>query len=320
MNILYIGEYRDSTITGWYSSMILNNLLQKHNITSRSLPNRNIPYNSENLVFSENKILEKYDTIIQNLSVKKLAYTQDVAKNIAIPILGPSLLSESEIEYLNLFDMVLVDNHFSKQYLDRVLNKPTTLYTLRYEDLSKQMTRSISFPAYNKHKIYYSIVEYEHNSEYVFDIMSEFIFGTLCQNNICLVIYMVNVNQITLQGIQKQIDDAQKLCAINSEYLSKIIIMPISSQPMDIHMAHYAGDCFLNTHDYPKNSIHRNIAQLYNKSIIDLDESNSSHTNLRNNIFDRNGFRIFDRTQLRHLRNNTTPINNTAIPLLENII
>jgi DNA-dependent RNA polymerase auxiliary subunit epsilon len=324
MNILYIGQYRDVSINGLYSSIILENLTKKHNVTSRYAITHNVTLNNSALFFSENNLNDKYDAVIQHLPVNRLAYTQHIKTNIAIPIFGPELLSNYDIEYLNLFDQVLSDNLIQYEYLNEVLNKPSTLYSLSYRDMTRDMTQAISFPAYSSNNILYTIIEYQYNIEYIFDLISEFLFYSLDKQDICLVIYVLNANNMIMQEIQKQINNGQKLCNINTENLSKVIIMPIGSQQIDLQMAHYAGNIFLNIHDYPNNALHSNLASINKKPTINLDKNNTSFTLFRNNVFSENGYKTLSKTSIRNIfikaENKLCNSESFEAPLLENII
>lgn len=322
MNILYVGQYKDLTIAGLYSSLTLDHLVQKNSVTSRHIYTNGIPSNNNVLVFSENHICDQYDVIIQHLPINRLAYTQKLKKNIVIPVLGSKLLSPSDIEYLDLFDNVFVDNPMKKKYLDGILHNPVKLYSLPQDSMTEQMNRVITFPAYENSTKYYTIVEYAYNTEYIFDLTSEFIFNTIDKKNICLVIYLLNIDNVTLQALQKQVDDAQKLAGIDPENLSKVILMPISLQIIDIHTAHYSGDIFLNIHDYPKNNLHSQIAQIYGKNVINLTIDNICHSKLRNNIFSNSGFDIINKSKIKSILDIST-IDESKLslyPSLESII
>jgi hypothetical protein len=322
MNILYLGQYRDSSINGLHSEAILNNLTKLGNITSRHILSSSCKSYNNKTVFTESKVSEQYDILIQNLPINSLCYTQKIKRNIAIPILESELLSESDIDYLNLFDEVLVDDAFAKQTLDIVLKKPCISYSLKYQDLIQKTDQVISFPSYNQMKKFYTIVDYDHNNEYVFDLISEFISVTLNQENICLVLYLINANSTDVNQIQQHILGIQKICNIDKENLSKVIAAPISLSYSDLCLAHKAGDVFLDLQDYPKNSLNNYIASTYNNAIFSQTNSNTQFTNIRDGLFSFNGHIVFDKQFLKNITTgqieakNSIPTNN----YLENII
>jgi len=322
MNILYLGQYRDSSINGLHSEAILNNLTKLGNITSRHILSGSCKSYNNKTVFTESKASEQYDILIQNLPINSLCYTQKIKRNIVIPILESELLSESDIDYLNLFDEVLVDDTFAKQTLDIVLKKPSILYSLKYQDLIQKTDQVISFPSYNQMKKFYTVVDYDHNNEYVFDLISEFISVTLNQENICLVLYLINANSTDVNQIQQHILGIQKICNIDKENLSKVIAAPISLSYSDLCLAHKAGDVFLDLQDYPKNSLNNYIASTYNNAIFSQTNSNTQFTNIRDGLFSFNGHIVFDKQFLKNITTgqieakNSIPTNN----YLENII
>ena len=301
MNILYMGQYRDVSLDGLHSEILLNNLSKIGKVTSRHVLSEHSKSYHNRTVFEENKTTEEYDILIQNLPVNSLCYTQKVKRNIVIPVFGSELLSEEDIDYLNLFDEVLIDNPFIKQATDAVLKKPTSSYNLRYQDFIQTTDQVISFPLYNQMKKFYTIIDYDHNNEYVFDLICEFISSTLNQENICLVLFLINANNGVINQIQRQIADIQKLCNIHTDNLTKIITAPISLSYRDLFLVHKSGDVFLDLQDYPKNSLNRYIASFYDNQIITLTDSNTKFTNIRDSVFSLNGHIVFDKSYLKYI-------------------
>lgn len=298
MNILYIGQYRNISLNGLYSEVILDNLHQVGQVTTRSIISRYSDKYSNRTILSDNKYHDEYDMIIQHLPVESLCYTQQINRNIAIPILEGSLLSEENIDYLNLFDSVLVDSNLTKQYLDGVLTKPTTLYKLRYDDTIKNINENISFPAYNQMQKLYTIIDYRHNTEYALTLISEFIAVTLNQENICLIIYLLDANTSMVNEIQSHISSIQKLCHIQQDNLAKVVIAPINCSNHDLCLAHRAGDVFLDLQDYPRNPLNENIASFYKNKYIGISSNNMKLTPIRDGSFSFNGHMIFDVSQV----------------------
>ena len=108
MNILYLGQYRDVSINGLHSEAILNSLSNLGNVTSRHILSNSCKTYNNRIVFSESKVNEEYDVLIQHLPIDSLCYTQKIKRNIAIPILESELLSEDNIDYLNFtFELTL---------------------------------------------------------------------------------------------------------------------------------------------------------------------------------------------------------------------
>jgi hypothetical protein len=301
MNILYLGQYRDVSINGLHSEAILNSLSNLGNVTSRHILSDSCKTYNNRIVFSENKTNEEYDVLIQHLPINSLCYTQKIKRNIAIPILGSELLSEDDIGYLNLFDEVLVDEPLAKQTLDIVLNKPSKPYNLKYQDLIKKTDQIISFPSHNQMKKFYAIMDYDHNNEHIFDLISEFIPATLNQENICLVLYLINSNSTHINQIQEHILGIQKICNINKENLAKIIVAPIPTTYSDLCLAHKAGDVFLDLQDYPKNSLNSYVASTYGNLIFSQSDSNTQFTNIRDGAFSLNGHIVFDKAFLKNI-------------------
>jgi len=301
MNILYIGQYRNISLNGLYSEVILNNLNQIGKVTSRSIPTERSDKYSNNTILSDNKSYDTYDIIIQHLPVENICYTQKIQKNIIIPILKNSLLSEEDINYLNMFSDVLVDSDLAKDYLDGILDKPTTLYRLRYDDVIKNTNEGISFPSYNQMKKIYTIVNYKYNTEYVLTLISEFISVTLNQENICLIIYMLDTNANEVNEVQSHVSNMQQLCHIHTENIPKVVIAPISCSNNDLCLAHKAGEVFLDLQDYPRNPMNKEIASFYENRYFGISSSNLKLTHVRNGSFDFNGHMIFDVAKLRQI-------------------
>lgn len=301
MNILYLGQYRDASINGLHSEAILNNLNKLGNVTSRHILSTSCKSYNNKTVFSENKVSKDYDVLVQNLPIDSLCYTQKIRRNIVIPALSSELLCEEDIDYLNLFDEVLVDDPFSKQTLDIVLTKPCKAYNLKYQDLIQKTDKAISFPSYNQMKKFYTIIDYDHNNEYIFDLVLEFISVTLNQENICLVLYLINANSTAVGQIQKHIADIQRNCNIDKENLIKIIVAPISTSYSDLCLAHKACDVFLDLQDYPKNSLNTYIASIYSNMIFSQNSSNTQFTNIRDGVFSLNGHIVFDKALLKNI-------------------
>jgi len=301
MNILYMGQYRDVSLNGLHSEVLLNNLSKIGKVTSRHIFSQYSKSYHNRTVFEENKTVEEYDILIQNLPVDSLCYTQKVKRNIAIPIFGSELLSEEDIDYLNLFDEILIDNPFIKKTTDTVLKKPTSSYNLQYQDFIQTTDQAISFPLYNQMKKFYTVIDYDHNNEYVFDLICEFISSTLNQENVCLILYLINSNNGIINQVQRQIADIQKLCNIHSDNLTKIIPAPISLSYGDLFLAHKAGDVFLDLQDYPKNSLNTYIASFHDNQIVTLTDSNIRYTNIRDGMFSTNGHIVFDKSYLKYI-------------------
>jgi hypothetical protein len=322
MNILYLGQYRDSSINGLHSEVILNNLSKLGNVTSRHILSNSCKSYNNRTIFTENKASEKYDVLVQHLPIDTLCYTQKIQRNIAIPVLQSELLSESDIDYLNFFHEVLVDEAFAKQTLDVVLKKPSISYSLKYQDLIRKADQVISFPSYNQMKKFYTIIDYDHNNEYIFDLISEFISITLNQENICLVLYLINANSTNVNQIQQHVLGIQKICHIDKENLSKVIVAPISISYTDLCLAHKAGDIFLDLQDYPKNTLNTYIASTYNNPIFSQTNSNTQFTNIRDGLFSLNGHIVFDKQFLKDITTGQTEATNNIFTnnYLENII
>jgi len=308
MNILYMGQYRDVSLNGLYSEALLNNLSKIGKVTSRNIFSQYSKSYHNRIVFEENIGTEEYDILIQNLPVDSLCYTQKVKRNIAIPVFGSELLSEEDIDYLNLFDEILIDSPFIKQSIDTVLKKPTIPYNLRYQDMIQNTDQAISFPLYNQMKKFYTIIDYDHNNEYVFDLICEFISTTLNQENTCLILYLINTNNGSFNQIQKQIKDIEKLCNMHQDNLAKIVPAAISSSYNDLCLAHKAGDVFLDLQDYPKNSLNAYIASFNGNEVVTCTDSNTKYTNIRDGAFSLNGHIVFDRTHLKHITADQTEI------------
>jgi len=300
MNILYIGQYRDISIHGLHSNAILRDLSKVGQVTSRHILSQYSSSYDNSILLSETKSIEQYDILIQNLPIDSLCYTQQIKRNIVIPVLTSELLSENDIDYLNLFDEILVDDIFSKENLDTVLKKPSTNFNLNYQDSTKKTDQVLSFPSHNQMKKFYTIVDYNHNNEYVFDLVSEFIPSSLNQENTCLVIYLLNTNRAQVNQIQKHISDMEKLCNIDKDNLTKVVVAPIACSYTDLCIAHKSCDIFLDLQDYPRNSLNNYIASLFNNQIISQTSSNTKFTYLRDGSFSLNGHIVFDKSYLRY--------------------
>jgi hypothetical protein len=301
MNILYLGQYRDISIHGLHSEVILNDLNKIGQVTSRYILSEYSKSYNNKIIFSDNTFQEEYDILVQNLPIDSLCYTQKIKRNIAIPVLTSELLSESNIDYLNLFDEVLVDDIFSKQNIDTILTKPSKNFNLNYQDFIQKTDQVLSFPSHNQMKKFYTIIDYDHNNEYIFDLVSEFILASLNQENVCLIIYLINTNQAQVNQIQRHISDMEKVSNIDKDNLTKIITAPISCSYSDLCIAHKSCDIFLDLQDYPRNSLNNYMASLFDNEIMSLTPSNTKLTHLRDGIFSLNGHMVFDRSYLRYM-------------------
>lgn len=290
MNILYLGPYRSNNNDGYESLNYLLELQQaEHNIVSRPVYDHNssilkIEEAEEIINKCENNKISNFDLLIQHLNIDNLDHTSIIKKKIYIPIFNNNLCNfeqKQKILFLINKGKFIIRNEYHKLILDDVLSY-LPVYKMIKPSINKKIFSSnregsFNFGLYNKYKKYYSILD-QSDEHTIKELMVSFVrfFSTSLETNICLIIFLQNINKPRLDYYNNYIKDIYKTFNINYS-INKIILAPIELNKSIISTIHSTGDIFIDI----KQDIHSSYARFYNKILcpINLKLSHKSDPN-----------------------------------------
>jgi len=290
MNILYIGPYRQKSIVGLTSLVILTNLLQnkKHKVSSRPIYLNKDPINPDipqNIIQSENDQHDSYDVIIQHVDVETCVKINSVKKNIIILINNEEILSDDDIEKLLKFDTILVDNkttyNLYKEHYPKIANKLTT-YDYDLMVPSMQLAQFDMNPFGITKKLYF-IGDYQNNINNIYSLCHAFIKHSVnCNDEYSMILYLFNIDTNIKQNIINNINQIYSSYEIKYA-INRIVIAPIDCNLQNIITAHNTGSVFINIGDNNSNSLNYKIGSSLNKTILNFNDTDYIFEFTRNN-------------------------------------
>jgi hypothetical protein len=291
MNILYIGPYRQKDAIGLTSLNILVNLLQsKHSVSAKPIYfNKNsITISDDNILEAENKRLDHYDLVIQNVTPDQAIKINSVSSNILIPILNEQILSKKNLETLSQFDLILTDTKVSYNKLCSYKKIANKVKTYDYQLISVDIQNNLfDIGLLNLNKKLYFIGNYQGNVENIYNICNAFI-KNIYNHNFSLVLFIANLNQENknkLDNIINQIYDNY-----NIKYtINKIAIIAIDYSLESMFVAHKTGDIYIDIQDEHTNSMNVKIANLFNSKVIEFNAEDNEYYCHRNDMTHGNG-------------------------------
>jgi hypothetical protein len=276
MNILYIGPYRLNNRIGYESLNILLELQDSFpNITARPIYNQSAVNKLENLNILLNKLEsnyhQNYDLIVQHTNLESMVYTTKSKKHLFLPIFDNCLNNhhqEQIAQNLQNCGQFLINNDVDNFILDssKITNKQQYKITA-HNRLCVPATGSFSLGLYNNYKKYYTITSSEHEAN-IKNLVIDFIKFAK-EPDICLVLFMQNVNQIILDKYHNFIKKVYQTFNINYS-ISRVIIIPVELDIKSIPSIHGCGDFYVDIND----DVHKHYAAKYQKPVI------SNHSSL----------------------------------------
>jgi|688.fasta_scaffold00408_10 hypothetical protein len=278
MKILYIAPYRLSNSIGYESINLLCNLYDMGlDVVSRPVFDGTKTIKDKKftdiLEITENKQINSFDVIIQNVSILNYCYTSKIPYHIFWPIthnIMPSYEQKQKYAILDEKINYLYSNNTTKFILDNIdiKNKKELTYTINHRFYSQNNIGKYNLGIYSKYKKYYTIID--NLPEYIVkDVIINFIKTFEDNSNTCLILYICNISQQTLETYNKYIKDMYNLFEINYS-ITNIVIVPIDNTISNVITAHNTGDIFLSLSD----NIQTPFANKLNRPIINISVNN----------------------------------------------
>ena len=295
MNILYIGPYRQSSVSGYLSKEILLNILDtEHNVTARPIyfsKTKNIQeIHNKEIILSEKLHLNKYDILIQHTTPDSIIYNTHFKTNICIPILNNRILNEHGIERMSLCDKILVDNIYTHNHISKKLKEKIFLFDYNIYNLSDTSNlNKFNLGIFDSMQKYYTIVDYKENIDLVQDLIVSFIISSSINETVCLVLNLINSDQESLTELQNIIKLTYEKLKLNNTF-NKILLVPLQNNISNILSAHNTGDIFLNINEDDISSIYDKYALYFKNKFINHSNIDFEKRYTRNNIINNNGY------------------------------
>ena len=284
MNALYLGPYRQNNDEGVLSRLYLDRICSTFNTVSRPIYINRRSTDTQAVFKSESTDLKHFDVLIQHLPINNLAIDKRFNHNICIPILNNSIINNDQINKLNLFDKILIDN----TYLYKVLSKKikSTKYNLIRPDISKIQSHSNKFnlSAYEFTQKIYTICDFQNNIDLIHSLCSCFIRLNKEFSNLCLLIFIYDIDSTAIQNISNNIKELYKIC---QNKINNINIIPISinNDIESLMLCHNTGDIFLDISENNKTPLNYSLAKQMNNKILDFTNIDMSISLTRNNVY-----------------------------------
>lgn len=251
-NILYIGQYGDSTGLGASSRRYIEYLASnnKYNLAIRPIYVTSDTNNKNNYDEYENNSYKTYDTLIQHVFPEYIEYNSVFGKNIAITEIETRNIRHSGwIDKLNLMDEIWVASKFSADSLiDSGVNKPIRIIPEPYNIKKYTDTKDSFFKYTDKPFIFYTIGEYAEKKNIKTAILA----------------YLLEFNQkdnvkffIKTSHVRKKNEDLENLIKYDMSNIKNIIRKPPNDYPdidvlcgnlsdNDLIRLHQSSDCYIN--------------------------------------------------------------------------
>lgn len=274
MNILYIGPYRQNSLSGMHSSCILQTLIasKKHNVVSRPIyisQCSNITEIPALILDAEKNATADIDCVVQHIPVAFANKCYSINRNIIIPIIGSKRLSRQEQSILSTFDSIFVDNKLDSNKMNKNLGSSAAKkiknfdYDIFANPINNQLYDLGVLSCLNK---LYFIGKASENVDYLNSLIKSFVKQNY-SNNLALILYLVDINPQDKDIIENNIKTIYK--NYNKQFiLNKIMIVPIESRLNNLIIAHNTCDIFIDLQNRTSNTLHTKIAKALNKKIL----------------------------------------------------
>jgi hypothetical protein len=266
-NVLYFGSYREAFEYGLSANSLVQTLSSNKDINLFIRPVYISQYRSVDKKYSDYEKLPSsdFDIIIQHCPISYLAKPIKKYYNIAIPT-NPQ--KQEDINKLDVFDLILVDNMSSYEVLTKkYTNKKVKLFGYD-DDITK--SGSFSIPMYNNTKKFYFAGEYFGNQQIIQKIIVSFNIAFRSNMGCSLLLFLNDHNEYE-KDIHSFIKDTKKKLKIKDALDREIII--IGSMNDNIQAAHRTGDVYLNIYDNAISNYHCHIAEKNNNQIINASDT-----------------------------------------------
>jgi hypothetical protein len=289
MNALYLGPYRQNNDEGILSRLYLNSICEILDTTSRPIYINAKSTDIHTLFKSEINHLENLDVLIQHLPINSLAINKAFHKNICIPIVDNTVLINDQIDKLNLFDKIWIDNLYLYKQLSPKI-KPIK-YKLIRPDISNLQIHSNKFnlSSYDFTRKIYAICDFQSNLDLIYDLCLSFLRINKEISNLSLILFIYNIDNVSIQNISNKIKDFYSLYENKTNSIN-IIPISINNDLESLILCHNTGDIFLDVSENNKTSLNYYLATQMNKKILDISDIDMSITLTRNNLYSSSGF------------------------------
>jgi hypothetical protein len=276
MNILYIGPYRQQSIIGIHSQILLLNLLNDKNNTITARPvytDFNKPPVKElhnDIVKAEQNSCDSYDTIIQNVPLNMASPIHGIKSNILIPVLSVKNITEDEISTMSHFNKILVDNKNDYKILSSHKSIASKIHTYDYSfSVGIGPNASVDLGMFNNSNKLYFIGEYSENATNIISICKAFVSSSMIDDFV-FCIFLLYPNNNDIQELERNI---KNIYAENKKIntINRIIIGPLEMDIQHIAVIHKTCDAFIDLQDDNSNSINVKLSQSHDSKIISFD-------------------------------------------------
>lgn len=292
MNILYLGPYRQNDELGICSKKYLEALSSSsHKVTSRCIYINPTDIDSSAKTQNESNIYSSYDIIIQHLPISHCSVNTKV-KNILIPIVSDTPISDIEADKLNKFDTILVDSKINELKIrtslsDYLTNKVILFkHDINYEELQSLKDAKYNTGVYAPLKKLYFIGDYRENKDLVHNILESFYLSYIDRDDICLVLFLNNFDEKNIQEYIQNILASLKI-QIN---LLKTLIIQAPKNNQDLIVAHRSCDIFLNLNKSVLSNLNEQYCEFCQNKSISLFDVETFDTYINNNTYNSEKF------------------------------
>lgn len=211
MNILYVGPYKQHDDNGILSKLYIEQLLQSdHHITLRPIyfNGKAIESNNQDLKKYEQEIYPIYDCLIQHGPIDWLSTHSSFKQNIAIPIFGsPNNLKHYQIQNLNRFTRVVVDNEYHEAMLVRhdIENIAKISCPVIKELIQEIGSKKINLGIHNDSLKFYCWANLNTDEEIIHKTLIAFYTAFRCEYGKSIVIFLEDSGQADQKAFMEKV-------------------------------------------------------------------------------------------------------------------
>jgi hypothetical protein len=314
MNILYLGPYKQKTVLGLTSQIIVLNLLNSKKVKVSCIPlfldfNKITPEENihKSIIESQNNHFNDYDCVIQHVPIASATPIDAVSKNILLPIISSSDY-KIDINALKRFDKILVDNPKDYKKLSEYKQIKNKISVYDYSvSFSSNDESKIDLGIINFYKKLYYVGDYSTNKDNIHKLCNSFASHSKRDQH-TLLLFLSYLTKPQKDEIESYIHKIHQLC--NKNLPPKINVIGIDTDMGTLSLIHRTGDVFIDLNDDCTNTLNTKISKIYNKSLLTFDINDYEFKYENNGKFYLDGFSVVSEESIsdkisKYLYNNT---------------
>lgn len=298
MSVLYLGPYRQTDINGQISRFLLNTIIGENtngSVVSRPIyidPSRGLL--SDKILFNSehNKILSKYDTLVQHMPVEHMQYMPDIAKeHYAFPMIDNIAdfgMYRHNFKILSYFNKIFVQSQKEKQILEQFLDfKKIHIFTpeINIKEFNKIIQQKYQFANYVSSKKFYFIGNLDRDESIIKKIIFSMYAATAGTSVSPVCVFFLDFdNKPDIALIDSHIKKIRSDFGLPEDYRKEIFIFKHFSEN-ELIVAHGSCDIYLSLNDSQTYYLHEKYASLCDNNIISLDDICDTVMPYRNNRY-----------------------------------